>query len=162
MITILLFFWQTKTLDYDFWSMTNTSDGFLQNISLTCTLTIVFLFTKPATFLNPLTCSSLSSLWTIANLFSHLIINILSTLIPPMILLHTSTSLQKFTKPHGAPTPLFHAVDCFVMALVNSLTKNYNQSLCIFLPTYPVPPHFVEFWGLPPLILFFNMSTGWS
>ena len=22
-------------------------------------------------------------------------------------------------------------------------------------------PDFVEFWGLPPLILFFNMSTGW-
>ena len=89
----LLCFWWTKTLDDSIWSMMNTSDRFLQNISPTQTLTIIFLFTKPATFLNPLTCSSLSSSWTIAISFS-LIIYILNALIPLMTLLHTFRSMQ--------------------------------------------------------------------
>ena len=45
--------------------------------------------------------------------------------------------LTKFTSLHGALIPLFLAVDCSAMALVNGLTKNFNQLSSIFLLTYP-------------------------
>ena len=59
-------------------------------------------------------------------LFPHLIVDIWNAIIPLMILLYTFISLQKFTNPHGAPAPSFHAVDCSVMALVNGLSSNCN------------------------------------
>ena len=56
------------------------------------------------------------------------------------------------------------------LGMVHSLTSTTYPTtisssmhvLDMMPPTHqPLPREVVEFWGLPPLILFFNMSTGW-
>ena len=50
-----------------------------------------------------------------------------------------------------------------VMALSLKYTQSYqpNSHKCVMLAVSPFHDCLVEFWGLPPLILFFNTSTDW-